>query len=45
MAVNDMKLGLGFPEELMAALEEETLTREAMETCAKHILTLIMRID
>ncbi len=45
MAGNDMKMGLGFPEELMAALEEGTLTREAMETCAKHILTLIMRID
>ena len=30
---------------LMEALAEGTLTREAMELCAKHILTLILRID
>ena len=45
MAGNDVKMGVGYPEELMEALAEGTLTREAMELCAKHILTLILRID
>ena len=45
MAGNDVKMGCGFPEELMEALAAGELTREAMELCAKHILTLILRID
>ena len=45
MAGNDVKMGLGFPEELLEALKTGELTREAMETCAKHILGLIVRVD
>ena len=45
MAGNDVKLGTGYPERLLEALEKGLLTREAMNTAAKHILTLILHID
>ena len=45
MAGNDIKLGCGYPEKLLEALGKGTLTREAMNTAAKHILTLILHID
>ena len=45
MAGNDMKMGCGYPERLLAAKEKGALTREAMETAAKNILTLILRVD
>ena len=45
MAGNDIKLGCGFPERLLEAKEKGLLTREAMETAAKHILGLILQID
>lgn len=45
MAGNDMKMGTGFPERLLEAKEKGALTREAMELAAKHILTLILRVD
>ena len=45
MAGNDMKMGLGYPERLLEAMEKGVLTRESLETAAKHILTLILRLD
>ncbi len=45
MAGNDIKLGCGFTERLLEAREKGLLTREAMETAAKHILGLILHID
>ena len=45
MAGNDMKMGCGYPERLLEAKEKGAVTREAMETAAKHILTLILRMD
>lgn len=45
MAGNDMKMGCGYPERLLEAMKLGALTREAMEIAAKHILTLILRID
>ena len=45
MAGNDVKMGVGYPERLLEAKAQGALTREAMETAAKHILTLILRID
>lgn len=44
-AGNDMKMGLGFPERLLEAMEKGALTREEMEICAKRILGLILKID
>ena len=44
-AGNDMKMATGFPERLLAALEKGVLTRAEMETAARNILTLILRVD
>lgn len=44
-AGNDVKMGLGFPERLLEAVEKGALTREEMEICAKRILGLILKID
>lgn len=44
-AGNDVKMGLGFPERLLEAMEKGALTREEMEICAKRILRLILKID
>ena len=45
MAGNDIKMGVGYPKQLLEALAEGKLTREAMETAAKHILGLILKVD
>ena len=45
MAGNDIKLGTGFPERLLEAMEKGLVTREAMNTAARHILGLILHID
>ncbi len=44
-AGNDMKMGCGFPERLLKALELGVLTRGEMEICARRVLGLILRID
>ena len=44
-AGNDMKMATGFPERLMEAVEKGLLSREDLETAAKHILGLILRLD
>lgn len=44
-AGNDVKMGCGYPEKLMEAMEKGCLTRAEMETCAKRILELILKID
>lgn len=44
-AGNDMKMGCGFPERLLAALEQGALARTDMEICAKRVLGLILKMD
>ena len=44
-AGNDMKMGCGYPERLLEAMEKGVLKREALETAARHILTLILRVE
>ena len=44
-AGNDVKMGCGFPERLLAAMEKGALTRQEMEVCAKRVLGLILKID
>lgn len=44
-AGNDMKMGCGFPERLLAAMEKGALTRTEMEICARRVLGLILKID
>lgn len=44
-AGNDLKMACGFPDRLMDALEKGLLTREEMETSAKRVLSLILKMD
>ena len=44
-AGNDVKMAVGFPDRLLEAVEKGALTREEMETAARNILRLILRID
>jgi len=44
-AGNDVKMGCGYPERLLEALEKGVLTRDQMELAAKHILGLILKLD
>jgi beta-glucosidase len=44
-AGNDVKMGCGYPERLLEALEKGVLTRAQMELAAKHILGLILKLD
>ncbi|MCH5341823.1 MAG: glycoside hydrolase family 3 protein [Acetatifactor sp.] len=44
-AGNDMKMGCGFPDRLLAAMEKGALTREEMEISAERVLGLILRMD
>ena len=43
-AGNDMKMDVGYPEDLKAAVKEGTLTRGDLEACAKRILTAYQRL-
>lgn len=44
-AGNDMKMATGFPDRLLEAVKKGVLTREEMETAAKNVLRMILRID
>ena len=44
-AGNDVKMGCGYPERLLEALEKGALTRDQMELAAKHILGMILKLD
>jgi len=44
-AQNDIKMGCGYTEHIMEALQAGVLTREEMNICAKRILELILKID
>ncbi|WP_167958384.1 glycoside hydrolase family 3 protein [Anaerosporobacter faecicola] len=44
-AGNDIKMGCGFPERLLEALDKGILTREEMLQCGKRILELLLKID
>lgn len=44
-AGNDVKMGCGFPERLLEAMEKGVLGREEMELCAGRILDMILKLD
>ncbi|WP_026511050.1 glycoside hydrolase family 3 protein [Butyrivibrio sp. LC3010] len=44
-AGNDMKMGCGYPDRILAALEKGAISRDELNTAVKNILTLILRID
>jgi len=44
-AGNDVKMGCGYPDRLLKAMEKGILSRELMEKAAKNVLGLIMKMD
>ena len=44
-AGNDVKMGVGYPERLLKALEQGALSRAELETAAKRVLGLILNLD
>ncbi|MDO4307517.1 MAG: glycoside hydrolase family 3 C-terminal domain-containing protein [Eubacteriales bacterium] len=44
-AGNDIKMGTGYPERVMMALEKGLITREDLEKCAKRVLEMILKVD
>lgn len=44
-AGNDVKMGCGYPERLLEAKSLGLISREEMDTCAKRILELILKVD
>ncbi len=44
-AGNDIKMGCGYPERLLMALEKGCLTREEIDACALRVLKLILKVD
>lgn len=44
-AQNDIKMGCGYPEHIMEAVNAGVLTRAEMDICAKRILEVILKID
>ena len=44
-AGNDVKMGTGFPERVIKAMEMGQLGRPEFEHCARRVLELILKID
>lgn len=44
-AGNDIKMGNGYTERVLAAMEKGAITREEIEICAKRVLQLILKMD
>ena len=44
-AGNDVKMGCGFPDRLLAAVQKGALSRREMEICASRVLGLLLKID
>lgn len=44
-AGNDIKMGTGYPERILAALEKGLVTKEEIAACARRVLELILKID
>lgn len=45
LAGNDIRMPNGFPEQLQQALNEGKITRAHLESCVKHILEMILKLD
>jgi beta-glucosidase len=45
LAGNDLKMASGYPERVLEAMELGTVARKDLETCARRILELILKID
>ncbi|MBQ3797658.1 MAG: glycoside hydrolase family 3 C-terminal domain-containing protein [Butyrivibrio sp.] len=45
LAGNDIKMGCGYPEQLLEAIEKKTIKRKDLEKCAERVLKMILKID
>ena len=45
LAGNDIKMGTGYPERLMEALEKGLITRKDLEVCVERVLKVLMRAE
>jgi beta-glucosidase len=45
MAGNDIKMGTGYPEQLIRAVREGLINRENLEDSAKRILAMLLKLD
>lgn len=45
IAGNDMRMPHGYPDRILEARRRGEISREAMETAARHILTLFLRLE
>ena len=43
-AGNDIKMGCGYPDRLLMAMERELITREEIAICARRILEMILKL-
>lgn len=44
-AGNDIKMGTGYPERVLMALEKGLITKEELKVCARRVLELILKTD
>lgn len=44
-AGNDIKMGTGYPERVLLALQQGLLTKEELLACARRVLGLILKLD
>lgn len=45
MAGNDIKMGTGYPEQLICAVQEGLINRKNLENSAKRVLAMILKLD
>lgn len=45
LAGNDLKMANGYPERVREAMALEAVGRKDLETCARRVLELILKID
>lgn len=45
LAGNDVKMGCGYPERVLEALEKGLISKEDIQSCAKRVLEMILRMD
>ena len=44
-AGNDIKMGTGYPERLLLALQQGLVTKDELVTCTRRVLELILKLD
>ena len=44
-AGNDLKMGCGYPEEVLAAIQRGDLTKDEVRLCAKRLIACILKLD